>query len=107
MDFRDGLSTELPTPRDDEPAGLRDDILDELADHLACMYRRELLRGADATSAKSRVLEQFGDPAAVARRLWVEAMKGKVMSQRILLSCCIFLTLISLALAGLMWMQVI
>ena len=107
MDFRDGLSADLPSPRDDEPASLRDDIVDELADHLACMYRRELLRGTDASSAKARVLERFGDPAAVARRLWFDAMKGKIMSQRILVSCCILLTFISLALAGMMWMQAI
>ena len=107
MNFRDGLSTDLPSPRDDEPASLRDDIVDELADHLACMYRRELLRGADASTAKARVLERFGNPAAVARRLWFDAMKGKIMSQRILVSCCIFLTLISLGLAVVLWTQVI
>lgn len=65
MDFRDGLSAELPAPRDDEPGGLRDDILDELADHLACAYRRELLRGADTATARQCVLERFGDPAAL------------------------------------------
>ena len=80
MDFRDGLSTELPAPRDDEPDGLRNDILDELADHLVCAYRRELLRGADAATARQRVLERFGDPAALARRLWFDSMKGKIMS---------------------------
>ena len=66
MDFRDALSADLPAPRDDEPDSLRDDILDELADHLACAYRRELLRGADPRPARQRVLERFGDPAAVA-----------------------------------------
>ena len=34
MDFRDTLSALLPPPRDDEPASLRQDILDELGDHL-------------------------------------------------------------------------
>ena len=99
MDFRDGLSAELPAPRDDEPGGLRDDILDELADHLACAYRRELLRGADTATARQRVLERFGDPAALVRRLWFDAMKGKIMAQRILVVCCILLTVISLSLA--------
>ena len=46
MDFRDTLSALLPPPRDDEPASLRQDILDELGDHLACAYNRELLRGS-------------------------------------------------------------
>jgi len=107
MDFRDGLSAELPAPRDDEPGGLRDDILDELADHLACAYRRELLRGADAATARQRVLERFGDPAALARRLWFDAMKGKIMAQRILVVCCILLTAISLSLAFVMWNQAV
>src|SRR6516165_11316736 len=107
MDFHDGLSADLPAPRDDEPASLRDDIVDELTGHLACMYRRELLRGADTSTAKLRAREAFGDPAELARRLWFDAMKGKIMSQRILVSCCIFLTLTSLALAGVLWMQAI
>jgi hypothetical protein len=107
MNFRAGLSAELPAPRDDEPGGLRDDILDELADHLACAYRRELLRGADTATARQRVLERFGDPAALARRLWFDAMKGKIMSQRILVVCCIVLTAISLSLAFMMWNQAV
>ena len=107
MDFRDRLSAELPAPRDDEPGGLRDDILDELADHLACAYQRELLRGADVATARQRVLERFGDPAAVARRLWLDAMKGKIMAQRILVVCCIVLTVISLSLAFMMWSQAV
>ena len=49
MDFRDTLTALLPPPRDDEPASLRHDILDELGDHLACAYNRELLRGADSS----------------------------------------------------------
>jgi hypothetical protein len=105
MDFCDGLSAELPAPRDDEPGGLRDDILDELADHLACAYRRELLRGADAATAKQRVQVRFGDPAALARRLWFDAMRGKIMSQRILVVCCILLTVVSLSLAFVLWNQ--
>ena len=69
MDFREGLSALLPPPRDDEPASLRHDIIDELSDHLACAYHRELLRGVNSTVARQRVLEKFGDPAAMARRL--------------------------------------
>ena len=61
------LSSELPAPRDDEPAGLRQDILDELTDHLACSYNRELLRGAHPGEAHRRAIERFGNPAAVAR----------------------------------------
>src|SRR5438034_440348 len=105
MDDRDTISAELPPPRDDEPAGLRRDIVDELADHLACASRREFLRGANAGEARRRVLDQFGDPAAVARRLWLDAMKGKVMAQRVVIATCVVVTLASLSLAGLMWRQ--
>ena len=66
MDSRDTLSAAFPPPRDDEPASLRQDILDELNDHLACAYNRELLRGMDSDAARQRVLERFGNPAAVA-----------------------------------------
>jgi hypothetical protein len=107
MDIRDTLSAELPSPRDDEPAGLRQDIVDELADHLACAYNRELLRGVAAAEARERVLHRFGDPAAVARRLWLDAMKGKIMAQRALIATCLVLTLASLSLAGIMWQQAI
>ena len=108
MDHRDTLSAELPAPRDDEPPGVRDDIVDELVDHLACAYNRELLCGANATEARRRVYERFGDPAAVVRRLWFDAMRGKIMVQRVLLATCLVCVVVSLAsfsLAGAMWIQ--
>jgi hypothetical protein len=105
MDHRDALTAGLPDRRDDEPDGLRDDIIDELADHLACAYRRELLRGADGASARRRVFEKFGDPAAMARRLWLDAMWGRIMTQRILVVCCVVLAALSLAMALAMWNQ--
>ncbi len=52
MDLHETLSTLLPPPADDEPASLRQDILDELGDHLACAYNRELLRGANSQLAR-------------------------------------------------------
>ncbi len=105
MDFRDTLSALLPPPRDDEPASLRQDILDELGDHLACAYNRELLRGADSSVARLRVLERFGDPAAVARRLWLDAMKGKFMAQRVVIVTCLVVMLGCVSLVGLVWIQ--
>ncbi|MGC8642908.1 MAG: permease prefix domain 1-containing protein, partial [Isosphaeraceae bacterium] len=105
MDLRDSLAADLPAPRDDEPESLRDDILDELADHLACAYRREVMRGADAQTARQRVLERFGDPAALARRLWFDAMKGKIMKQRILVIYSIVLTLLFVGLVAMLLMQ--
>ncbi|MFI5458609.1 MAG: hypothetical protein ACHRXM_24515 [Isosphaerales bacterium] len=103
MEFRETVSALLPPPRDDEPATLRQDILDELGDHLACAYKREVLRGVEASVARQHVLERFGDPAAVARRLWLEAMKGKIMAQRALIATCLVVTIVSLSLAGLLW----
>ena len=77
----------LPDPPKDEPAALRDDIHDELADHLACAFRRELLRGGgDVQRAHRAVLDRFGDPAAVARTLWFQAMQGKLMAQKLLIT---------------------
>jgi hypothetical protein len=105
MDLRDTLSTRLPPPRDDEPASLRQDIIDELGDHLACAFNRELLRGANASSARQRVLDRFGDPAAVARRLWFDAMKGKIMAQRVMLVACLVMMMACLSLVGLVYVQ--
>jgi hypothetical protein len=105
MDFRQTLSAELPPSRDGEPPSLRDDIVDELADHLACAYKRELLRGTPANVAHTRVLEQFGNPAAVARRLWFDAMKGKIMTQRILIGACALLLIVFCGVALLLMRQ--
>ena len=107
MEFQQALSDQLPAPRDDEPQGLRQDIVDELADHLACSAQRELLRGADPATARARVLERFGDPAAVARRLWLDAMRGKIMTQRVVIGTCILVTAVSLGLVGLLFQMTI
>jgi hypothetical protein len=107
MDHHDTISAELPSPWDDEPATLRQDIIDELADHLACAYNRELLSGRDPDQARERAFDRFGDPAAVARRLWLDAMRGKIMAQRVVMVTCLVVTLASLSLAGLLWRQTI
>lgn len=75
--------TNLPAPREDEPESLRQDIVDELADHLACAVRREMVAGSDEPSAWVKTLEKFGDPRLVARRLWWQAMRSRIMSQRL------------------------
>ena len=82
----DDLAAELPAPRDDEPSTLRQDILDELADHLHCAVQHEFLASGKATTrdqAEQSAVERFGNPAAVAARLWWDAMKEKIMAQRI------------------------
>ncbi len=105
MDLRETLSAQLPPTRPDEPARLRQDILDELNDHLVCAYNREILRGVDRAVAERRVLEQFGDPAALASRLWLDEMKGRIMAQRVLIATCVLLTAASVSMAGLLWRQ--
>ena len=84
---------------------LRQDILDELNDHLVCAYHREILRGVDSSVARRRVLEQFGDPAAVACRLWLDAMRGKIMAQRAVIGTCVLVAAACLALVGIFWQQ--
>jgi hypothetical protein len=85
------LAADLPAPRDDEPADLRRDIVDELADHLHCAVDRERQRAAlegsdpaltDKDQLWARVVARFGHPARIARQLWWDAMKEKIMSQR-------------------------
>ena len=103
---RDELSARLPAPREDEPRELRQDIADELADHLHCAVARERLRDetlrGDNDEALRAALDRFGDPAAVARRLWWDAMKEKIMTQRLVsimafaaaaagIVCCLFM----------------
>jgi hypothetical protein len=93
------ISAELPAPRDDEPASLRSDIIDEIADHLQCAFNRELHSQASggreatdsdpATVARDRALFRFGNPAAIARRLWYDAMKERIMSQRVTMAAAI------------------
>jgi hypothetical protein len=105
MDTRETLSAKLPPTRQDEPAQLRQDILDELSDHLICACNREILRGVESSAAHRRVLERFGDPAALARRLWLDAMRGKIMTQRVVIGTCVLVTAASLALVGIVWQQ--
>lgn len=109
----DDIAARLPSPRDDEPRELRRDIVDELADHLHCAVARERLRddgvssGSNATNrdeaALSAALERFGDPAAVARRLWFDAMKEKIMSQRIVSITAVAACAACIACAFFMW----
>ncbi len=103
MNPTDALEAEMPPPRDDEPPALRREIIDELADHLECSFRHELLRGQDPETARARALERFGDPGAIARRLWLDAMKGKIMRQRLLIAVGLVVVLASVAMTSLAW----
>lgn len=80
----DPLDTLLPAPRDDEPPTLRQDIIDEVRDHLHSSLLRELHRTPDEQQAQHNVLQRFGDPAALVRKLWFQALRDKIMTQKIL-----------------------
>ena len=92
--LNDELAADLPAQRDDEPSSLRQDILDELADHLMCAVQREQFASAshaDETTIWQRVLSRFGDPVQLARQLWFEAMKEKLMTQKLLTAIVVLL----------------
>jgi hypothetical protein len=89
MSIPEDLSAHLPTPRADEPEALREDIADEIADHLHCAARREHLQNSGNRpltdqAALAAAIERFGEPAAIARRLWWDAMKERIMAQRVI-----------------------
>jgi hypothetical protein len=102
MNWLTDLAEEMPAPRDDEPSSLRQDIADELADHLHSSFVRELHRTPEEASAKQHVLDRFGDPRRVARKLWFDAMKEKMMSQRVSLTLSSLMTVACLGALGLM-----
>lgn len=95
---------DFPPQRDDEPASLRQDILDELTDHFACALNRELLKNSNEQLARQRVLNQFGDPIKVARQLWFDAMKEKIMSQRMMTGFSAVMAVCSIAVVAIAWM---
>ena len=103
MEWLNGLAAELPVPRNDEPPELRTRIVKEVADHLRCAFERELQFTGDETEAIRRVLAKFGDPARLVRKLWFEAMWGKIMSQRILMGLCGVMTAACLAMGAFTW----
>jgi hypothetical protein len=81
----DSLEGALPEPRGGEPRDLRRDILDEIGDHLTLGMEEEAAAGAGPEAARAAALERFGDPAAVARRLWFDAIKEAAMKDRVVL----------------------
>jgi 5-hydroxyisourate hydrolase-like protein (transthyretin family) len=95
----------LPPQHHREPASLRRDIVDELTDHLACAAEREADAGHKDETIRTRVLDQFGDPAAIARNLWWGAMKETIMRDRIQFALVIILCLSVLGFMGLFYKQ--
>jgi hypothetical protein len=97
------VADELPAPRKDEPESLRQDIADELADHLQCALTQELHFTGNEADAKHNVLGRFGNVQAVARQLWLNAMQEKIMSQRLTMLMSAVLVATCLTACGLMW----
>lgn len=100
----DNIASLIPARRNDEPPTLRDQIVREILDHLECAVQRELLRqGGNEAEARRRALAKFGNPAKVARQLWFDAMREKIMSQRLTFVALVIVTLTSFASTGLTW----
>jgi hypothetical protein len=103
MDWHEAAAGGLPAPRDDEPASLRQDILDELADHLDCALKRELTKNITPDEAVENVKRRFGDPRDLARRLWLDATKDTIMSKRLTLAAMGLMTVTCLLLVLFAW----
>ena len=84
MAWPESIAESFPEPHDDEPASLRQDIADELADHLQTSLARQIVGTLDEATARERVVERFGDARGLARSLWFDAMREKIMRQRII-----------------------
>ena len=89
----------FPARHPREPGGLRQEILDEIADHLACAAEREreLQEEENEEAVWERVLERFGDPDAIARTLWWDQMRETVMREWIQTGVMIVVTIAVLA----------
>jgi hypothetical protein len=84
MRWADDTEEAFPPRHPREPGGLRQDILDEIADHLECAAEREAECGGEndtEDAAWGRVLERFGNPDAIARKLWWDEMRDTVMRE--------------------------
>ena len=105
MGWREVVGEGFGPHREGEPAGLRRDIIDELTDHLDCAMRRELVAAPDERAAEQKVLARFGDPRQIARRLWLDAMKETIMSQRIMLGVVVLLAAACVAASVFAWLS--
>ncbi|MHC4181002.1 MAG: hypothetical protein ACYSWU_26180 [Planctomycetota bacterium] len=104
MVWPDALSEGFPEFRDDEPSGLRGNIVDELVDHLDCALTRQQQVTDDETQAWLAVVERFGEPKEVARKLWFYGMKERIMRERITLVLMGLAVAACFAAIGLAWM---
>lgn len=108
MSLPEEFSADLPKPRPDEPAALRQDIADELSDHLRCAALSEQLNNSTGgpvseSAAISAAIERFGEPAVIARRLWWDAMKERIMALRIFTVMATVVAMASLLACGMLY----
>jgi hypothetical protein len=106
MDWRETTAEGFPAPRDDEPASLRQDIIDELADHLHCALNRELSKDLPLDEAVQNVHRRFGDPRAIARRLWFDSMKEAIMAKRLALVLLLLICCTTIAATAFAWVAI-
>lgn len=80
----DDLKNSLPAPIPNEPPEVRQDIADELNDHLECLRNQELLRDGSLSDEQieQRVIERFGDPGQLAAQLRRARLKGPIMREK-------------------------
>jgi len=103
VDWFNELTAKLPRRNDAEPPGLREQIVAELRDHLECDFRREMITAENEQAAWQRVHNKFGNPAEVALRLWLDAMKGKLIMQKLSVAFLTALVCLCLVMIGFMW----
>ena len=66
--------------------------------------QRLFVRVADnKADAQRNVLNRFGNPRRIARQLWFDAMKERIMSQRLQLFQTVVMTVTCLVILGLTW----
>jgi len=99
MPWHEDITGALPPPEGEYQRDLRRDIIDELVDHLECATRRELRHTDDLDAARRAVLRRFGNPRRIACRLWFDALKESIMSQRVSLITNVVLAVVCIALA--------
>lgn len=103
VDWLEPLEEGFPPQRVDEPHDLRTDISDELSDHLEAAIVRESRRSAEQADIWRRVLDRFGDPAEVARKLWLDNMRGRIMRQRTVVLTASVIVFACVAMVALAW----
>ncbi len=106
MDWPETIAKGLPNPRSGEPPSLRQDIIDELSDHLTCAMTREFCRTPDESQARKAVLARFGDPVRIACQLWLAAMKETIMKERIVMAGVVVAALACVVTAVVAWTAV-